>query len=212
MCVFNQAAYQPDQPLLILDIDETLLFAATQPLAHQWHYKAERTWIYKRPYVDEFLDYCATYFQMGVWTSARDSYAQEIFSQVFPNLSLLFIFSEMHCVNEIRPNGETVSVKSLTKLTDYGVDLKRVLMIDDSREKHYQNPANLIEVKPYLAETEGAESEGANSKGIKSEDANSKDNELMLLKTFLGNVREQQNFLILDKAEWRHSVSNRQEH
>lgn len=197
MCVFNQAAYQPDQPLLILDIDETLLFAATQPLTHQWHYKAERTWIYKRPYVDEFLDYCATYFQLGVWTSARDSYAREIFSQVFPNLPLLFIFSEMHCVNETQSNGEIVSVKSLANLTDYGVDLKRVLMVDDSKEKHYQNPANLVEVKPYYAEAEYPEL---------------KDNELMLLKTFLGNVREQQNFLILDKTEWRHSVSNRQEH
>ena len=170
------------RPLLILDIDQTLLYASTIPLDKPHDYQAERTWIYKRPHVDTFLNFCMTHFQIGVWTSARSSYAEEIFSQVFAYLPVIFIFSEQHCLAGLDANGEKISIKPLGQLSQYGFKLNQVLMIDDSEEKHCLNPDNLILVKPYYARGEC--------------------DELLLLEKYLIAIK-QENILDLNNQYWR---------
>jgi len=171
------------RPLLILDIDQTLLFASTTPLAKPYDYQAERTWIYKRPHVDDFLHFCTAHFQIGIWTSARASYAEEIFSQVFAHFPLTFIHSEQHCLAGRDANGQRISIKPLGQLSQRGFELSRILMIDDSEEKHCLNAANLILIRPYYA----------------LED----DNELFLLKWYLNIIKQHENFLSLNNQHWR---------
>jgi len=187
MNAFNRVSENDARPLLVLDIDQTLLFAATSPLTQPCDYRAERTWIYKRPYVDAFLHFCMLHFQIAVWTSARASYAEEIFSQVFNYLSLIFIHSERHCLEKKDINGQLVSLKPLQKTCKYGFTLNRVLVIDDSKEKHSLNPDNLILISPYNALVE--------------------DNELRLLKNYLNTIKHQTNFLNINKQNW-HQTSN----
>ncbi|NOX43677.1 MAG: HAD family hydrolase [Gammaproteobacteria bacterium] len=179
------------RPLLILDIDQTLLFASTTPLAKPYDYQAERTWIYKRPHVDAFLHFCMVHFQIGVWTSARASYAEEIFSQVFAYFPLAFIHSEQHCLVGRDANGQSISIKPLAQLNQRGFELSRILMIDDSKEKHCLNAANLILVKPYYALDE--------------------DNELFLLEQYLNTIKQQANFLSLNNQHWRQASRRRME-
>lgn len=157
-----QSANDTGAPMLVvLDIDETLLHASTFPLTNPCDYKAERTWVYKRPYVDGFLRYCQQNFLVGVWTSARASYAQEIVEQVFPYLSLVFVFNETHCESGVDENGHIISIKPLNKLATLGFDLSQIVMIDDSPEKHSLNPANLLQVAPFFAsEREMVEDQG----------------------------------------------------
>ena len=137
--------------LLVLDIDETLLHASTTRLAGPCDYQAERTWIYKRPGVDAFLQYCQANFLLGIWTSARASYAQEICDNVFPWLHFEFVFSEHHC---LWPNGKSDhenSLKPLSKLQEQGFDLPDIIALDDSSAKHRLNPENLLSVTPFFA-------------------------------------------------------------
>jgi RNA polymerase II subunit A small phosphatase-like protein len=184
MPVYKTSAAVDSPALLILDIDETLLHASIHNLDRPCDYKAERTWVYKRPYVDEFLHYCHEFFQIAVWTSARASFAEEIFSQVFPYLSLQFIHSQQHCLTIVDEHNQETSIKPINTLNQLGFDLKRVLVIDDSPEKHCLNPDNLIPVRPYRAEED--------------------DDELHLLKKYLHHIKEQENFLALHKYHWRH--------
>jgi len=181
----KMAAQITPPALIVLDIDQTLLHATTLPLDRPCDYKAERTWIYKRPHIDEFLYFCAQYFQIAVWTSARASFADEIFNQLFPYIELQFIYSEQHCQMKLTGNGQQHSVKPVYTLTQLGFNLKRVVVIDDSPEKHYLNPENLIPVKPYYAKIE--------------------DNELYCLKNYLFSIKDQKNFLCLPKRQWRQS-------
>ncbi|WDE00967.1 HAD family hydrolase [Thalassomonas actiniarum] len=167
-----------------MDIDETLLHASTYPLAQAYDYKAERTWIYKRPYVDELLQYCAQFFRLAVWTSARASYAGEIFSQVFPYLTPEFIYSEKHCLTGTAPDGSEHSLKPLGILEQQGFDLRRVLMVDDSPEKLALNPGNLILIEPFYP------------KIISGHD----DIELKKLKNYLALIRNTEDFLSIKKS------------
>jgi len=183
MSISNTSISDDTRPLLVLDIDQTLLFASITPLAKPYDYQAERTWIYKRPYVDAFLHFCMAYFQVGVWTSARASFAEEIFSQVFTYLPLVFIHNEKHCLVRQDIDGRSISIKPLAQLSQYGFELSRILMIDDSVEKHGMNSANLILVRPYYAIYE--------------------DNELFLLVHYLDSIKQQVNFLRLNNLHWR---------
>ncbi len=179
------------RPLLVLDIDETLLYAATQPLTQPHDYKAERTWIYKRPFVDRFLRFCQQHFQIGVWTSARASYANEIFSQVFPFVSPLFIRSEQHCLDKKNEHGHRVSIKPIHTLAHQGHDLKQILVIDDSPEKHTYTPDNLIPITPYYGDK--------------------RDSELKQLIHFLDSIKHHHNLLPIEKYNWRqtqHALSH----
>ena len=47
-----------NRPLLILDLDETLIHASAQELETPAHFRVSKYWVYRRPHLDVFLDYC----------------------------------------------------------------------------------------------------------------------------------------------------------
>lgn len=202
MLSFNPQQYQHDKPLLILDIDETLLYASAEPLrlpvcssqstarsalhlmqnplqylstptaphtetdpqainetggnVPVWDHYFEGLWIYKRPFVDDFLQQCSRFYQLAVWTSARANYAQEVVRRVLPDISPLFVFSEQHCVSDFSGNRPAVTgLKPLSLLLPalqrVGSSLARVLVLDDSAYKHSHHLAHLIPIAPWFA-------------------------------------------------------------
>lgn len=186
MLYFKSPNNKQQPALLILDIDETLLHASTYPLAQPCDYKAERTWVYKRPYVDEFLKYCEQFFTLAIWTSARASYAYEICSNVFPTLTPVFIYSEKHCLTGTAPDGTAHSIKPLKRVEQLGFNLKRVLIIDDSVEKLSHNPMNLLAIAPFYPKS-------------LSNNKDSEDSELKNIQKSLEQLKHEENFLVIEK-------------
>ena len=166
------------RPLLILDIDETLLYASTVPLETACDYIAERTWVYKRPYVDTFLSQVAEKFELAVWSSARASYVEEICSNVFPNISFIFTLSCEHCLS-LNIDGMTQSVKPIGVLAHCNIDMRRVLMVDNSPQKHCLNPEYLVTIPSYYAD--------------------STDTELLQLSTYLKKISQCEDFTLVSK-------------
>ena len=68
---------------LILDLDETLIHATEQPLIHQADFETELYYVYKRPYVEEFLEFCFANFRVGVWTTAGEEFARDVVKNIF---------------------------------------------------------------------------------------------------------------------------------
>jgi len=75
--------------LLILDIDETLIYATEASLPRQADFLVGQYHIYKRPFLDVFLKNCLDWFEVAVWTSSTPSYAIAIVSAIFENPGLL---------------------------------------------------------------------------------------------------------------------------
>ena len=64
------------QKLLVLDLDETLIYANERPLDRPADFEVSPYFVYLRPGVEEFLLRVAEIYRLGVWTSSSPAYAQ----------------------------------------------------------------------------------------------------------------------------------------
>jgi len=148
------------EPLLvILDLDETLVYATEAELDRAPDFRAVDYAVYKRPHLDEFL---AGVFEIGrvaVWTSSGRGYAAEVIEQLFGSPSRLeFFWCAERCT--YRFDHETrgrYTVKKLHKVRRRGYDLARVVVVDDTPEKHILNYGNLIAVDSFEGRATDAE-------------------------------------------------------
>lgn len=176
------------QPLLILDLDETLIHATKSPLDRPSDFAVGPFEVYRRPFLTEFIEHVASHFELAVWTSAGSDYAAEIAAQVFRDYPLRFLWSAARCTQ--RTNHETFeryNVKDLRKVTRLGFSLERMLMIDDSPEKLERNYGNHILIRPF--------------------EGDPTDSELPGLATYLSSIRDIPNYRTVEKRHWRNQAS-----
>jgi carboxy-terminal domain RNA polymerase II polypeptide A small phosphatase len=133
--------------LLVLDIDETLVKASERQLNGAADLRFREYFVYPRPYLKEFLEYCFKNFDVGVWSSARERYVTFISENIFAEkYAPKFLWSERHC---FRPSTGESSIKDLRALGRLGYLPEEILVVDDSPEKIRLQPENLVHIKPY---------------------------------------------------------------
>lgn len=182
--------------LLVLDIDETLIYSTKEKLDREPDYQVFQYFVYKRPNVDRFLQICLDWFEVGVWSSASEDYAQEIMSKLLGTPEKLsFLWSVSRCTQKIQSSGwfsDNLQVqaflKDLKKLKDKGYKLENIIMVDDSPEKLQRNYGNGVIVKPYHGEAQ--------------------DDELLKLLNYLENLGPAENIRNINKLDWRNNLIN----
>lgn len=180
-----------ERPLLVLDVDETLIHSPDTVLAE----RPPDFWvgphaIYERPGVRAFLRAAATRFELAIWSSADRSYVLGIIERIADGVAFEFIWGVERCTprRDIEYD-ELHWLKDVKKVVRRGWDRRRVLMVDDSREKLARNHGNAIYVAPFLGDPE--------------------DDELSLLATYLASISEEVDFRRLEKRGWRTRVATR---
>lgn len=177
-----------DPILLILDLDETLIFATEDPLSRGEDFHAGDYYVYRRPFLGEFLDLCFRLFQVAVWTSSNEGYAETIARHVFGERELAFLWARNRCTRRFQPEWqEYYWVKDLKKVRRAGHDLNRVLVVDDTPRKHERNYGNFIRVREYHGEIE--------------------DRELKYLAAYLPTLTSVASVRTIEKRTWRSQVS-----
>ncbi|QEG01425.1 NLI interacting factor-like phosphatase [Stieleria maiorica] len=173
------------RPLLILDLDETLIHGAESRLHRDADFKVGPFHIYMRPHLQAFFDSIARHFDVAIWSSASPDYVDGIASMLARFVtSWQFVWSRVRCVQRMDPEMMTkIFIKDLRKVKRRGFDLDRVLMVDDTRHKVSRNYGNAIYIPPY---------EG------KDEDA-----ELPQLAKYVNSLRHEPNFRRIEKRGWR---------
>lgn len=187
--------------LLILDLDETLIHATEKELETTFDFKIFDYFVYKRPFLDEFLNFCHTNFDLAVWSSASDDYVKLIVQQVFPqNIALQFVWSRNQCTLEASPeidefgnyyldvNSHYQYIKKLKKVKNKGFDLDRVLIVDDTPSKVINSFGNAIYINEFVG--------------------NKSDNELFLLAKYLLTFIDIENVRNIEKRGWRTTYLN----
>lgn len=171
--------------LCILDLDETLVYVAKTPLERPCDFMAGPFLVYKRPFVDEFLAQVAQWFDVAVWTTSSEAYADAIVRNLFPDhAQLAFIWARQRCTTATnRDTDERFWIKDLKKVKRLDYRLERVLVIDDSPEKIQRNYGNLIRISPYLGDAD--------------------DDELKLLLPFLERLIDVEDVRKIQKRNWR---------
>ena len=171
--------------LLILDLDETLIYSNTQSLERKEDFMIDGYNVYKRPDLNPFLKFCFINFDVAVWTSSSSDYADLVIENIFPkSIKLKFIWSRERCTQRLnRDNAEYYWIKDLKKVKRLGYNLESVIMIDDSTEKLERNYGNHIFLTPYY--------------GAKDDD------ELGFLQTYLLTLIDVPNVREIEKRGWK---------
>ena len=173
------------RPLLILDLDETLIHGSESRLHRDADFMVGPFHVYKRPHLESFLDATTPHFDVAIWSSASSDYVDGIASVLADFVpAWQFIWSRMHCVQRMHPElMTTIFIKDLRKVKRRGHDLDRVLIVDDTRYKVSRNFGNAIYILPY---------EGADD-----------DSELRQLAKYVNSLRHEPNFRKMGKRGWR---------
>ncbi|MCE3003731.1 MAG: HAD family hydrolase [Xanthomonadaceae bacterium] len=174
--------------LLVLDLDETLVFADERPLARAPDLDLPPYAVYLRPWAREFLRHVAVHFELAVWTSSSAAYARALVPVLFDDPSrLAFVWSRERCtLQRDLANDTWVHAKRLAKVKRHGHDLRRTVVVDDSPEKHLRNYGNLVRVAPFLGDPA--------------------DDELPHLAAWLERLHIEPDVRVVEKRGWRRHV------
>lgn len=170
--------------LLVLDLDETLVYGTEECLDREPDFRVDRHNLYIRPYVSGFLDVCFAYFRVGVWTSSTYEYAQEVVSHVFNRRNLDFVWDRSRCTLRYDHEAhEYYWVKDLAKLKRRGYPLEHIAVIDDCIKTAERNHGNLIRVSEWHG--------------------NVGDRELFWLSRYLPGLVNAANIRFINKKKWK---------
>lgn len=183
----------PQRKLLVLDLDETLIFATEEPLTRPADFLAFGYHVYRRPFLTQFVSTMAEHFALAVWSSASDDYVQVVVENIWlKDISLEFVWgrsrASMRRVISDRfydadPSNHLSYRKPLVKLEKLGRPLQSILILDDTPSKSAQNYGNAI----YPKEWEGDE----------------EDDDLLLLARYLPTLVAAENVRSIEKRDWR---------
>ena len=144
--------------LLILDMNNLLVARIFAPKIQEEHpyaldYVAEadvlgKHFTWKRPGLDEFLDYCLEHFTVGVWSSAWKMNVDKLCGYTFGRRRdrLLFEFNQEHCQavhdSQVKPTYE----KNLTTVWEQYLqyNASNTIILDDSDAKMRNNPDKCV--------------------------------------------------------------------
>jgi len=182
--------------LLILDLDETLIHATGQPLEFKADFEIFNYQVYKRPFLNQFLEEVKDDFLLAIWSSASDDYVEKVIQQIIPkNIELEFIWGRSRCTYRrnlhIDEYGYYDSdyfnhyhyIKPLKKLKRRNYRLDRILIVDDSPHKCKDNYGNAIYPSPFTGDPN--------------------DNELKLLSPYLKSLKDKENLRHIEKRNWQ---------
>lgn len=185
--------------LLILDLDETLIHATDKNLNLVIDFKIFNYNVYKRPFLDDFLQEIKDDFLLAIWSSADDEYVNEITKKIIPKeIQLEFIWGRSKCTyqrnHQIGEYGyyddhsqsDYHYIKPLKKLKKKGYDLNRILIVDDSPHKSKDNYGNAIYPKKFTGDHN--------------------DSELRKLSKYLKQLKHKENIRRIEKRNWQSNV------
>jgi carboxy-terminal domain RNA polymerase II polypeptide A small phosphatase len=180
-----------EKALLILDLDETLIHSCLSDRGRPSDLNIYDYFVYKRPYLNTFLQEMFKYYKIAVWSTGSDDYVNLIVNAIKPeDCNFKFIWGRTHCKY---CNAETILkttaniagidyVKPLKKVKRKGYSLERMLIVDDSPYKLADNYGNAIYIKPYMGELD--------------------DLELLKLTQYLKSIADISDFRKLEKRGW----------
>jgi RNA polymerase II subunit A small phosphatase-like protein len=174
------------EPLLILDLDETLIHSSmSEPDWYDFHFKKGDQIFYtqKRPFLSEFLSIIKLNFDLAVWTASSYGYATEIVKNIgLVEDDLIFFYHKEMCTLRYDYDLQKYyGIKKLEKIKSFR-PLERVLIVDDIMETAQHNYGNLIRIKPF--------------------DGDKNDVELLKLISYLEWIKDEPNFRRIEKRGW----------
>ncbi|XP_015056479.1 mitochondrial import inner membrane translocase subunit TIM50-like [Solanum pennellii] len=123
---------------LVLDLSETLIYS-------DW--KRDRGWrTFKRPGVEDFLEYLAQYFEIVVYSDQLSMYVDPVIERLDPK----------HCIRYRLSRGDTryVDGKHFRDLSKLNRDPSKIIYLSGHALESSLQPENCLEIKPWKGEAD----------------------------------------------------------
>lgn len=145
--------------LLIFDLDETLVHATEDALEREADFIVDPFLVYQRPGLETFLLECAGLFEIAFWSSASADYVEAIVERITrAGVHPVFVWSRARCTRRTDFDlWDEYFAKDLKKVKRKGIDLCKVLIVEDEPRKVRRNYGNAIYVKPFLGAIDDSE-------------------------------------------------------
>lgn len=151
--------YTHNKKILFLDLDETLVHSSFQQIPKTKcdfelnipfdnnHYKI---FVYKRPYLDIFLQKLSTLYELNIFTASIQSYADKVIDVIDKDNVICKRLYRQHCTLM-----KDQYVKDLTPYTHNS--LNNVLILDNNPISYLFNPSNGIPISTWIDDKEDEE-------------------------------------------------------
>ena len=128
--------------LIVFDLDETLVHATEVPLPYTSTFQVGSYFVYVRPFASELIKFCASHFDIAVWSSSSERYVETVTAKLFGTaFPLVFSWAASKCIQKTDPKSNGyVYVKGLRKAMKHGYAVDEIITIDDSPEKLQRQP------------------------------------------------------------------------
>ena len=138
--------------IVVLDLDETLIHSTfIKPNEYDFSISLDfdgiqyESFVRKRPYCDEFLQYVLNHFEVYFFTASIFQYTIAIISQLIPNFPQSKILTRQHCRFF---NGHFIK-----ELYIIPKKLSNILIIDDNSLAYSFNPSNGIQISSWTGDS-----------------------------------------------------------
>ena len=123
------------RPLVVLDLDETLIFSSDYPLDRPASFNVFGLYVYKRPFLNYFLSALHYRYDIAIWSAGTKEYVDIIISHIIPpEIRLKFVWCKKQCIKEWVA-GRLEFTKPLSKIYWYN----HIVIVDDNGYATYEN-------------------------------------------------------------------------
>mmetsp|Transcript_29872 Transcript_29872/g.83477 ORF Transcript_29872/g.83477 Transcript_29872/m.83477 type:complete len:293 (+) Transcript_29872:298-1176(+) len=152
---------QRKKKTLVLDLDETLVHSSLAPheATRMWDYSVKvpmtdteyTFYVFKRPYVDEFLRHVEQWFEVVIFTASLQGYADPVIDRLDVHGHLRKRYFRESCL-DVQGN----HVKDLARA---GFDVRSTIIVDNSPVAYAHDVDNAIPIDHYFAKNDDADDE-----------------------------------------------------
>lgn len=144
--------------LLVLDMDETLIHTSTIPddsaaiqFSVMWNDATYQVYTQKRPFLDQFLETVSKFYEIAIFTAARQPYADGVLNAIDPHGQW---FKKRYYYDDCIHIADEHHVKDLGIL---GHDLAHTVFIDDRPKIYSSHINNVIKIVGWTGNTDDTE-------------------------------------------------------
>jgi RNA polymerase II subunit A small phosphatase-like protein len=140
--------------LVVFDLDETLVHATEVALPYAHSFRVGPYFVYVRPFASDLIKFCASHYEIAVWSSSSESYVETVTAELFgASFPVAFSWAVSKCVQKVDPKSNGyVYIKDLRKVLKHGYSADEIIMIDDSPEKLQRQPTRHLRLSAFTGE------------------------------------------------------------